>query len=648
MGTVFLGALLLATQSVGAMPVAQEVEDVVVTATRTSTSLDQVGGTSVSVITAAQIEARHLTSVSEVLKTIPGLEISNTGGMGSASKVFIRGADSKNTLLLIDGVMANDPTDINRGADFSNITLDNVERIEVVKGPMSVLYGSNATAGVINIITRSGAAATRTHVGMEAGTYNTRKVYGGVDGSAAAVDFSLSASQLTSGGYSLANADNNDIPHAGNTSEEDGWENTTIGAKLTAQLCPAATLTAVVRYVDAQMELDDWGSGYAGDRFDYSFISWSYQPNPAGSLDNRLETQRLFGRLNLHSVLADGIVVSDLDYKYSRQERDAYDNDDNDFYDYLGTTDEWSWQTSWQIVSSHTLTAGIGYFRESSDSRSAAKQDAETSSLWLQDQWRLAGFDVVAGMRYDHHDRFGGKASWRLAPAYRFAATGTTLRAACATGFRTPSLFELYSLYGDTDLDPEKSCSWEAGVDQELLDGRLQCGVTWFYTEYEDRIDWDSTRVIPASPWPGGYAQLDGESTSQGVEVATRLELDSAEVVLDYTYTHAVEPDDSRVARRPLNRVHLGLRYVVGAVTLNADGFWYDERKAITSARDASGQVVEDLDDYFLVNLAVHYDLNDWARLYGRIDNLFDEHYEEAWSYATPGQSFYAGVKLTF
>ncbi len=645
-----LGALLALWAQLGWAEIhTKSLDDVVVTATRTTGNLQMVGGTSVEVITAEDIDARHLTTVTEVLQTVPGLQLSNTGGMGAPSKVFIRGADSKNTLLLIDGIAANDPTDVNRGADFSNILLENVERIEIVKGPMSVLYGSNATAGVINIITRSGSQGVHGYAGVEAGTYNTKKFAGGLDGSLGKNDFSLAISRLTSNGYSIANADNTDIPHAGNTSEDDAWENTTFSGKFNAQLCPAASLTAVVRYAEAEMDLDDWGSGYAGDRFDYDYLTWGYVANPSGNKENSLETRRLFTRFNLHTLLFDGRVVSDIDYKFSRQERDAYDNDDNDSYDYLGKTDEWSWQSAWQMVPANRLTAGIGYLNESSESSSADKDDAETFSLWLQDQYTIGGLDLIAGLRYDDHDRFGGKTTWRIAPAYRIDATGTTLRASYATGFRTPSLYELYSAYGDKDLDPEESRSWEVGIDQNLFGEQVVVGVTWFKTTFEDRIGWDYTRVVPGMSWPGGYAQLDGESKTEGLEVSLHLLADKPlSCRLDYTYNDTEDPDGARMARRPLHKVHAGVRYTLGAFRCNLDGYWVDEREAITSALDENGNAVETLDEYVLVNLAADYDVDAHLTLYARIDNLFDKHYEEAWSYATAGQSFYLGGKVQF
>ena len=628
----------------------QELDEVVITATRSETGLEHVGGASLSVITAAQIEELQLQSLGDALRNVPGVQISDTGGMGATRRVFIRGAESKNTLLLIDGIVANDPSDTNRGADLANISLDNIERIEVIRGPMSVLYGSNATAGVINVITKSGARGLRGYVAGEAGTFNTQKGSMGLRGGNETVTFALGASHLESDGYSLANADNNSIPHAGNTSEDDGWRNTSVNGNVRVNLTQTANIRASVYYTEASMDLDDWNmSGYAGDRFDYDPSLWAYTPAPDGLKKQHDESERLFGKLELMNVLFDGRLESVLGYKYANQERDSYNADGAPSYDYSGRTDEWSWQGKLELDAHNELSAGIGYLDEEIESSTTSSEDAGTLSCWLQHQFFKGGFDIVSGVRYDEHEEFGGKVTWRVAPAYSIAASGTTLRAVYATGFRTPSLYELYSEYGNVDLDPEESESWEVGLEQAFLDGRLKCGITYFRMEFEDRIGWDGSRVIPGAAWPGGYAQMEGESNTSGVETfATWTAAEHLDVSVDYVYIDTEDVDGTRMVRRPLNKVHAGLGYrPVTGLSINVDLHWIDERNTLVSAADINGNSVK-LDDYFLVNLAAHYDFNDFVRIYARVHNLFDEHYEEAWSYAVPGQSFYAGVRLNF
>jgi len=628
----------------------QNLADIVVTATRTEAGLDQVGGTSLSVITAEDIEARQFHSLAQALRTVPGVQFSSTGGMGASSRVFIRGADTKNTLLLIDGIEANDPADPNRGADLANISVENIERIEVIRGPMSVLYGSNATAGVINIITRSGTGDVGGYVGGEAGTYNTTKGYAGVNGRGPIGGFSLAVSHLETDGYSLADADNNNIPHAGNTSEDDGWRNTSASGKVNLDITENTSLNVVTRYTEAVMDEDEWGPGYAGDRFATDPLTWASIAVSDGVKKRRQDSERFFGKVELRNQLFDDRFESVVDYKYARQKRDSYTNDGFHAYDYTGITDEWSWQGKLNLSPHHRISVGADLLNEESDSTFDQREDARTLSYWAQYQFLRAGLDVVSGVRYDDHEEFGGKTTWRIAPAYTFAGTGTMLRGVYATGFRAPSLYELYSQYGNITLDPEESTSWEIGIEQPLFDGQLEAGATYFWMEFEDRIDWDSTRVISGQAWPGGYAQMEGESNTSGVEVFLRwAPFASVDMRLDYTYTDTEDVDGSRMVRRPLHQVHTGLNYTPWASAgINVDAYWVGEREAVATAADLNGAGVDVLDEYFLVNVAAHYDITAALRIYARVDNLLDEHYEEAWSYASAGQSFYAGAKFTF
>ncbi|MEX1313409.1 MAG: TonB-dependent receptor plug domain-containing protein, partial [Desulfotignum sp.] len=183
-------------------------DQVVVSVTRTETTTSGIGGNSVTVITAREIEERNAHTVLEVLKTAPGVFVTSTGGMGTSSSVFIRGADSKNTLIMVDGIVLNDPSNANRSADIADINLDEVERIEVVRGAMSVMYGSNATAGVINIITKKGGGEPEITASTEGGSYGTWKTGGRVSGSADKLTFAVSGSYLSRDGFSIADKDN--------------------------------------------------------------------------------------------------------------------------------------------------------------------------------------------------------------------------------------------------------------------------------------------------------------------------------------------------------------------------------------------------------------------------------------------------------
>ncbi|MBU4263395.1 MAG: TonB-dependent receptor [Proteobacteria bacterium] len=640
--SILAAAVLLAMidcGAAGADETAAVLDEVVVTATRTDAQSGTIGGTTVTVITQEEIAARKQTTVEEVLKGTPGLDVAANGGPGTNTSIFLRGADAKNTLILVDGIMFNDPSAANRNANIANLTTDNIERIEIVRGPMSVLYGSNATAGVINIITKKGKGAPQSSVGIEGGSYDTWKVYGGSSGSLERLGYSFNVSHIDSNGFSIADDDNERIPHAGNTSEDDGWENSTVSGRVGYGLTPDFDLIATMRYMDSEREDDDYASGYTGDRFS----SWPYVAEPYGSKKSHTDTEQYLGRIDAKNRFWDGLLDSNLYYQLSRHDRVNYDNDGVESYDYLGKTQEAGWQGTFVVSQTNDLTLGASFYEEKmeSDSSAISEQESETSSVWAQEQLALSdSLDLVAGLRYDDHDRFGGKTTYRVAPSY-LTGFGTLFKASFATGFRAPSLYELYSSYGNVNLSPEKSRGWDAGLEQELGGGKVRCGITYFDLTFEDRIAYDYLT--------SQYQQAAGNTKTKGVETFVQWQAgENLSLSANYTYTDTKDQDDKRLARRPMHKVGGGAQYRHNKARYNLDLYWVGERDESSFAMDSNGNAVETLDSYTVVNLAASYDLTQKVQLYGRIDNLFDEEYEEAWSYATPGLSAYAGVRVTF
>lgn len=628
-------------------------EEVVVTATRTETTLDKIGGNSVTVITAEEIEAKKQSSVQAILKSVPGLDITSNGGPGTNTTVFMRGADSKNTLILIDGIMINDPAQANRGANLANITVDNVERIEVVRGAMSVMYGSNATAGVINIITKKGKKEPSFNVGAEGGSYDTWKAYGGALGATEQFNYSISASYTDTGGYSIADNDNDNIPHDGNTDEDDGYENLTLSGQLGFDITKDFNITGIVRYIDSEADLDDYGSGYTGDNIGSEWNeeppgsgNWveTATPFPDGPTKRRTEAEQTFAKIFIDNNFFKKFLESRLSYQKSRQDRQSYDNNGAESYDYKSDVDEYAWQGSLNFTA-HTLSFGANYFVEEMESTSSSlpEKDANTKSYWIQDQlFAINDLVVVAGARLDDHEEFGNKVTYRLAPSYIIEKTGTTVKASYGTGFRSPSLYELYSSYGNPDLEAEESTGWDIGFEQGILKNKINFGLTYFDMKFKDRIDYDFVT--------NQYDQLPGKTKTRGVESFVGwAPLSDLKFMFNYTYTDTEDPDGKSLARRPHNKIFLNTIYCFSKKgKLNLDIYWVDDRKASEYAQDGNGNPVDKLDAYSLVNLAANYDLTNYLQIYGRIDNLFDKYYEESWSYATPGLSGYVGIKVTY
>ncbi|GEM_PF-22621 len=616
-------------------------EETVVTATKTINSISNAGGASVTVITSAEIRASGKHTVEDLLKGVAGIDVSANGGPGSMTSLFIRGGDAKNTLVLIDGVPVNDPATTNRTASLSNLTLDNVEKIEVVRGSLSVLYGSNATAGVINILTKKGDGPMKSYAGIEGGAYGTYKINGSVSGKTGKSAYSLSLARLKSDGFSFADDRNPRIPHSGNTSEKDGYENTTLSGSYSYELAPSSVLETTFRYTDASVRYDESANGYTGDRFTYVWPS--YVANPAGMKEQHNDSRQYVGRVaykNCGKVIGNTLFV-----QFTNEERTDFDNDGVKTNTFTGKMQEIGWQGDMQVTDANMVTVGLSGKNESMNYHDFVwgapliDKSVLSGNIWLQDQWSVDNLKVVAGVRYEDNEIFGSKVTARVAPSYRIGET--VLKASYGTGFLAPSLYQLYSDYGSETLKPETSTGIDAGVEHRFRDN-LRAGITWFRSVYDDRIDFDMVT------WK--YAQVAGTSKSRGIESFIEWQpLRALQLAMNYTHNKTEDPLGVQLVRRPENKVGISGRYRIGkSAAVGAGMQWVDERKEVASARDSSGTPVGKLPDYFLLNLNGSYNLSEKVELYGRIDNVFNTWYEEAWGYATPGRSAYAGVKVAF
>jgi vitamin B12 transporter len=622
-----------------------ETDKIIVSATGTTSTLDKIGGNSATVITSEDIEAKKQVFVGEILKGVPGLDIVSTGGPGTTTSAFIRGADPKNTLVMIDGIMVNDPSSPTREADIGSLNLDNIERVEVVRGALSVLYGTNATAGVINIITKKGSDKPSVFGSLEGGSYNTWKASAGASGALQKFNFSATLSGMTSDGFSIANNENDRILHDGNTSEEDGYENGTFSGKFGVDISPDFDINAIVRYSSSETDIDDYyfTGGFAQDQVDFDPMTYLSVPNPNGQKKQKAENDQTFYKADVHNFFWDRAIESTLYYQGSLQDRKTFDSGGKSSYEYKGETRAFGWNGTHNYNNINYLSLGIYRYDESMDNKTGLDESQYITSIFVQDQFFYGDvLDIVAGLRYDDHESFGSATTYRIAPAVIIPTSETTLKISWGTGFRAPSLFELYSDYGNPDLKEEESRGWDAGFEQPLIDGRLKFGATYFDMKYEDRIDYDFAT--------SSYNQLPGDTKTSGVEAFIKvLPKDDLEFLLNYTYTNTEDPEGEELVRRPKNKIYFNTRYrFMEKGVVNLDIIWADKRRAVDSSKDVLGNAVEKLDSYTVVNLSAAYDVLAWLQVYGRIDNLFDEFYEEAWSYATPGISGYLGVRLKY
>jgi vitamin B12 transporter len=620
----------------------EELEEVVVTATRLEEPLKEVAS-SVTVISREEVEEKQQATISEAIRSVPGLDVVQGGGPGMMAQVFIRGAGDGQTLVMMDGIELNDPVSFNRSYDFAYLTTDNIERIEVVRGPQSTLYGSDAAGGVINIITRKGEGPFKATLAGEAGTYQTYLTRANLSGGTQQFHYSLGGTYVNSDGISAAKEKGYTLSgERYRNPEKDGHRNSTLSGRVGWTPTPTLDCELILRYLDGRSDLDNHG-GQGGD-------------DPNAGQDVEQFFSRLQGRLSLFGGFWEqklGVSLSNQDRDY-RNDEDADHPTESEKASYDGRVTKLDWQHNLYLHPANTLTLGLEYEVEKgrSDYSSQAfgfsftssleEKKATTRSAYLQDEVRLKDlFFLTAGIRLDDHGQFGSQTTWRLAPAILVQKTKTKIKGSWGTGFKAPTLYQLYDpQYGDKDLDPEKSKGWDVGVEQDLFGQILSLGATYFYNHFKDLIEFDAGI--------NRFANV-AKVETKGVECFAAVR-PIPDLAIRGTFTRTDAEDEKTgltLVRRPRNKwsLEMSYRFWKGA-NLNLVYRYVGERFDYDYSTFPATRVK--LSQYALVNLAASYDVTPHFQIFGRVENLVNEDYEEVLGYGTPGRSVFGGLKLSF
>ena len=633
---VVIGMVMVFCVTAGAEEKAARLEDVVVTANRLETAKGEVGS-SLTVVTAKEIELRQQKFLLDVLRSVPSIDVVQNGGPGSSTSVFMRGANPEHTLVLLDGIELNDPSSPGGSYDFANLPTDNIERVEILRGPQSTLYGSRAMAGVISIITKRGQGKPAGFLSAQGGSFSTAAEKAGISGGADRYNYSLGLSRFDTGGFSAAGK------KQGNT-ENDGYQNTSVNTRLGITPTSYLSVDFIVTYLKTRADLDNNG-GVGGD--DPNYIQKNEQFSFRSQADLALCENRWEQRL--------GVSFSKLSRDLNNG-TDAVHPSDLSRASYHGQSVTADWQHTLHLHETSSLTLGVEYKEETATSDYYSESvwgpysspwdehSAHTTGYYLQEQIRL--WDVwftTLGVRLDDHSRFGTEATYRFTSAYTVKQTATTFKGSVGTAFKSPSLYQLYApTYGDQNLNPEKNSGWDLGVEQSLADGKVTMGAAYFHNDFTDLINFESSLST--------YSNI-SKATTQGVELSAALRpVEELTLRVSSTYTKTEDKETGmELLRRPRNKVSFdgSYRFLKNAhVNL---GMVYTGARFDTvydPATFASTRVK--MDEYLLVNLAASYDISQSIRIFGRVDNLFDRNYEEVSGYGTAGISAFGGIKVSF
>ncbi len=612
-----------------------DIDQIIVTGARTPLTINQVGN-AVTVITRDDIEQRESRYIADLLRSVPGFSVSHTGVAGSQTQVRVRGSEANHVLVLVDGIRANDPA---TGDEFrwEYLTTGDIERVEIVRGPQSSLWGSDAVAAVVHIITRKGSGDPALAGYAEGGSFDTSNA--GLSGTFGGSNWSVS------GGIEHLDTGGSNISRTG--TEKDGSDVTT--ASITAQLdaTSAVMLDFSLRATDAYSQFDP---------VDFFVTGLPTDGDVATQSDN------LYAQIGVRVETTESRVTHRLSARY-------FESDNRNLVD--GTEESSSASDRLTLMYQADISLGenilaLALEHEQTDfeQRGAIifgdpnqRQEMDVTSV-IADYQGLSHdrFTWLVSARFDDNSDFDDAVSGRLSLAYDVSDT-TTLRSAVGTGRKNPTFTEMFGFFpgqfiGNPELKPERSTSYDIGIDQELLDGAVFLQATLYRQDLKDEIN---GFVFDPMTFLSTAENMPGESTRSGVELGVQWRINrSFDLGAMYTYTDSEEQnalgEDVREVRRPRHAAALSLGYRSSSerwsAALAAD-YGGTRTDVFFPPFPAPSETVT-LDAYWLLDLTVHYKITTSTSLFARGTNLLDEEYEQVYGYQTPGRAGYLGIRVNF
>ena len=621
---------VLATIPAAAAPVLADAPDTILVSARVPVTAAELGG-SVTVLTGAELERLQAPLLIDVLKLQPGVTFSRNGGPGGFTAVRLRGAEGEQTTLVIDGVKVADTASPGGGADFANLTTANVGRVEILRGPQSLAWGSQAIGGVIAVETAAPGDEPAADARVEAGSRSSWLARADASGKLGPAALSGGLNWQRTDGISAAS-------EARGATERDDFE--TYGANVRADVEIVPGLTADLR-----------------GRFQHADVGLDGFPPPAYDLadtDDRQRTRELSGVAGL-TYRGDGFQVrggwqiSDIDrrsYTPGATPETTFTSD--------GRLERLDLRGDWRAATWLTLAGGAE--REISritteDQWSAAPFEARSRLQGLWGQALLApaeGLNLQAGVRRDDHSRFGGATTFALSGSYR-PVEPLRLKASWGEGFKAPTLYQLFSDYGNEALKPETAQGWDAGAELSLLDGAFTASASWFQRVTRNQIDfiscWGVSDPICANrPW-GTYDNV-ARTRAKGVELGLNMKpVEGFTLGVQSSWidarnrTEGSANEGHRLARRPAQTLSLVTDYEAPA------GWSVGATLAQVSSSFDDAANTRRIPGYLTADIRAGIRFAERFELYGRITNLFDERYETASFYGAPGRQAFVGVR---
>lgn len=623
-----------------------ETREVVISATKTPVPISHLTS-AVEVITEKDLKRRQIKTVVDALRLSQGLTVFSNGGSGSSASVRIRGSNADQVLVLIDGAIMNSATLGN--FNFANLTTDNVERIEILRGAQSMLWGADAMGGVINITTKKGTDVPSANAFFEYGSFSSIREGGQVSGQKGPIDFTAALSRWDYTGFSQVN-------YRRGASERDGFHNWQTSTRIGVTLPHEGRLDLNFRLLQGKVNFDNGfspgfdvlGATSNSQQFVYSA---SYQQPITNWWNQVLTVSRQTETLDTNpGTTQRNVVTGAISTPFgARSEINTLAN-------------RIEWQHNFQVGKPLLLTAGYQFREQQGENINLGTGTTDISNRIISSnagfaQAQLNLWDRVfatGGIRQDEYNRFGSATTYRATAGYLHQETGTKVRGSYATGFRAPTINQLFFPdFGKPDLKPEKSQSMDVGLDQYLLDNRLTLSASYFWNRFRDLIvSQQSATACGIGPFgPNFCAQNIGLVSTKGLEVSVKYGLvrdlpwiKSLDIQAQYTNTlthNLSQQPGNRVPRMPVDQWSLILSYQpIDALRVSLEGRYVGSR-----FEDINNQ--QPLRAFDVWNLITNYEVTKNVQVYVRAENLFNEKYEEILNFGTPVRSIFGGVTLT-
>ena len=564
----------------------------------------------VSIITSEELSQKGISTVSEALNTIAGISITSSGGLGATKSIFLQGMANKYTLLMIDGVRYNDPSNTT-GADFSHLLVSDIERIEVIKGAQSGVWGADAAAGVINIITKNSKNGTLGSAGVELGSYGHKSANVSFSHKTNTLDVMLFVQRVMEDGFSTQAPYGKDIDQY----ENDPYRNTTVNLKAGYWMNEHNRIEAGYHDVNALSSYDEYPLPNSSQHSDFR--------NRSGFLIYKYFS----GNQAIETTLSQST--------FSKKELNAFNS--WELKDFQGNVPSFEFKDTWKYNQTGPLVLGSSFEKRDIQYTKVAQNEQErqenSTAFYINNTNKLDKLVLTEALRYDTFSAFENKLTGKLGAKY-FLNDQLNVYTNYGTAYKAPSMLEMINPWGVSNLElkPENIQSFNAGISYAGFN------INFFRNEISDMM----LGIYNVATHEYKYMNVDGTSTFKGIELSYEQQLFASVLAgIYYTYTDAKKESGSRLTNIPRYQTTLYATYMpIKQVALNINGTYLGSRKDDFTANETG--------NYFVANTKLTYHIDQNWDIYVKVNNLFDCYYQTVYGYASAERSYYAGLQARF